>query len=37
VNPAQTPALEHFISLGGKGLIAKEEGLHGQALSARIL
>lgn len=36
VHPAQTPAVEHFIGLGGECLIAEEKRFHGDLLRRRI-
>ena len=36
VHPAKTPAVEHFIGLGGECLIAEEKRFHGDLLRRRI-
>ncbi len=36
MHPAQAPALQHFIGLGGEGLIAEEERFHGGLLRSLV-
>lgn len=36
MHPAQAATLEHFISLGGEGLIAEEERFHGLLLGGGV-
>ncbi len=36
MHPAQAAPLEHFVSLGGKGLVAEEERFHGELLTGLV-
>ena len=36
MHAAQAPAFEHFVGLGGEGLVAEEKRLHGLLLAALV-